>query len=336
MDDIHVVVLRAERLDPLDGWGDEEAVESVVNAMVLCGIRAESKLVRSVHDLERYRDRPGLLAFPHSRRLSSAESLIEPLEAWGVPLVGSGSTGLAAQHKGNAKRLLAKAGVPTPAYALADHQMDPRSLVARLGLPLVVKPVAGAESVGVVKCDDLSSLRAALRTPGLLVEEWKRHRELTVAILGNGGDRIAAPAEVVLPDAQYFLDVTTKRERITSTLAPAPDDEVTREAVAAALEACRILDVRDWARVDVLIDHDGKPYVIDVNAMPGMRRSTDHPSYLPWCFALDQGMPYHQVVSTVIGAAAARCGQYDGFQPGAEAARRGLVPTAQQGPNASC
>ncbi|WP_432038779.1 D-alanine--D-alanine ligase family protein [Streptomyces cucumeris] len=308
MDAVRVVVLRAERIDPLDGWGDGEAIESVVDAMNSCGIYAEAVTVRSVRYLERYRDRPGLLAFPHSRRTSRAESIVEPLEAWGVPLVGSGSSGLAAQDKGRAKRLLTEAGVPTPAYALAGPRADPRALVARLGLPLVVKPVVGAESAGVVKCDDLSSLCTALGRPDLLVEEWKRHRELTVAVLGNGGDRIAAPAEVVLPDTQPYLDNTTKRTCITSTLVPAPDDETTDEAVSVALEACRVLEVRDWARVDVLLDHGGQPYVIDVNAMPGMRRAADHPSYLPWCFALHQGMPYHQVVIALIGAAAMRHG----------------------------
>ena len=231
--------------------------------------------------------------------------MIAPLEAWGVPLVGSGSDGLAAENKAHTKRLLVENGVPTPAYEVINGETDLREISARLGLPLIVKPLVGAESHGVIKCDDLPSLSAAVE-PGLLVEQWKRHRELTVSVLGNGETRIAAPGEIVLPPAVEYLDLATKRERIVPTLAPAPDNDGTRKAVAVALDACRVLAVHDWARVDVLLDHEENPYVIDVNALPGLRKVADHPSYFPRCLALTTGMSYQQVVLALVAAAASR------------------------------
>ncbi len=157
-----------------------------------------------------------------------------------------------------------------------------------------------------VRCDDLPTLAAALDRHVLLVEEWRRSRELTIAVLGNVPTRVAAPAEIVLPDGVRYLDADTKRHRIGPTLVAAPDDATTRRAVVAALDACRVLGIHDWARVDVVVDCGGAPYVIDVNTMPGLRRDPVHPSYFPRCLRLACGIGYRDAVLALVVTAALR------------------------------
>ncbi|MGH4018620.1 MAG: ATP-grasp domain-containing protein [Pseudonocardiaceae bacterium] len=308
MTDLQVVVLRAADLDPLDCWGGEDAIVGVLTALSAAGVPAEARTVRDAADLTACRWRPGLLVFPHGRRFARAEPLVAPLVAWEVPVVGSGPDGLAAENKARMKATLRWHGVPTPRGTVGGNTSDPAELVSRFGLPLVVKPVQGAESLGVVRCDDLSALAAALDRPDLLIEEWRRSRELTVAVLGNGPNRVAAPAEIVLPEGMPYLDRDTKLHRIVPTLAAAPDNDSTRRAVAAVLDACRVLGIHDWARVDVIVDRDGGPYVIDVNAPPGLRNDPRHPSYFPRCLLFARGTDYQDVVLALVAAAALRHG----------------------------
>lgn len=138
-----------------------------------------------------------------------------------------------------------------------------------------------AESRVVAKVADLQRCRGQRNVLGCF-------RELTVAVLGNDAARLAAPAEITLPDGIKLLDAQTKQHRIVPTLAPAPNNKGTHNAVTAALGVCRVLGIKDWARVDVVLERDGAPFVIDVNAMPGLRRAPNHPSYFPRClnFAL--------------------------------------------------
>ncbi|MGH3921671.1 MAG: hypothetical protein ACRDTT_02140, partial [Pseudonocardiaceae bacterium] len=85
-----MAVLRSTEPDPLDGWGDEDAIAGVLTALADADVPTDEQVVRSAADLEAFRGRPGLLAFPHSRRFGRTEPLVAPLVAWGVPVVGSG------------------------------------------------------------------------------------------------------------------------------------------------------------------------------------------------------------------------------------------------------
>ncbi|QFZ19952.1 D-alanine--D-alanine ligase family protein [Saccharothrix syringae] len=308
MSGLRVVVLRPAVFDPLNSWGNEECVGAVVDALTRSGVPAECRTVEDLRELDAHRGRPGLLAFPNARRLDGSESLIEALARRRIPFVGSSGPGMAVEDKSYLKRRLAAAGIPTPHGTVFDGDRAVEASTDGLRFPLVVKPVRGAESVGVAKHEDVASLRTALGRPGrFLIEEWHRHREFTVAVVGNGSALVAAPAEIVLPAGKDILDSDTKAHRITSTLVRA-DSRSATGAAGVALRAFDVLGLRDWARIDVVVDDDGTPYVIDVNTMPGLRREIGHPSYFPRCLAFSRGLDYDESVRALIAASALRHG----------------------------
>ena len=88
-----------------------------------------------------------------------------------------------AQDKLFMKRVISSRGLPTPAWIVSGPGVSARNIVENLGLPVVVKPVVGAESAGVVRCDSEESLKSVIEQPGLLVEKWCRYREFTVGCL---------------------------------------------------------------------------------------------------------------------------------------------------------
>ena len=166
--------------------------------------------------------------------------------------------------------------------ALTDNthtQAEFDAVVARLGLPLFVKPAREGSSIGVVKVKRAADLPAAYAQAArhddlVLAEQAMSGGEFTVAVLGAGANLIALPSIRIVPatefydfEAKYFRDDT--RYLCPSGLPDAAEAEM-RELAQAGYRA---LGCRGWARVDFLLDAAGRPYLLEANTSPGM---TDH------------------------------------------------------------
>jgi D-alanine-D-alanine ligase-like ATP-grasp enzyme len=305
---MEIVILRSREIDPLDGWGDEVTIEAVQNALADDDVIARVQVIESPADLAEWQ--PGTdqtIVFPNSRRINFTDPLVEPLAARGIAMIGGGAAVLA-QNKLFMKRTISSRGLPTPPWVVSGPGVSASDIVRKLGLPLVVKPVVGAESAGVTLCDSEESLESALGQPGLLVEQWCRHREITVGVLGNGPGRIAAPVEIVLPGGDTILDAKTKAAGIRDAIRVPRSDPQALAATRLALAACEALEISDLARIDIVVDKAGQPYVVDVNASPGLRREEQHPSIYPLCFILNAGSTHDEVIRAVAASAAIRCG----------------------------
>lgn len=306
---MEIVILRSREIDPLDGWGDEAAIAAVQKALADDDVIARVQIIGSPADLAEWQ--PGTdrtIVFPNSRRINFSDPLVEPLAARGIAMVGGGSSSVLAQDKLFMKRVISSHGLPTPAWVASGPGVSAGNIVKTLGLPLVVKPAVGAESAGVVRCDSEESLKPLIEQPGFLVEEWCRYREFTVGVLGNGPGRIAAPLEIVLPGADAMLDAKAKAAGIREAVRVTRSDPAALAATQLALAACEALKIADWARIDIVMDKAGLPYVIDVNASPGLRHEEKHPSIYPLCFILNAESTYNDVVRAVAASAAIRCG----------------------------
>jgi D-alanine-D-alanine ligase len=305
---LEIVILRSREIDPLDGWGDEVAIEAVQKALAGDDVIARVQIIESPADLAEWQPRTDrTIVFPNSRRINFSDPLVEPLTARGIAMVGGGPSCVLAQDKLFMKRAISSHGLPTPAWMVSGPGISARNVVKNLGLPLVVKPVVGAESAGVVRYDSEESLQPVIAQPGLLVEKWCRYREFTVGVLGNGPGRIAAPLEIVLPGADAMLDAKAKATGIREAIRVARFDPKALAATRLALAACETLQIADWARIDIVIDKAGMPYVIDVNASPGLRYEEQHPSFYPLCFILNAESTYNDVIRAVAASAAIRC-----------------------------
>ena len=170
------------------------------------------------------------------------------------------------------KRLLAQAGLPTPAWVELDrHVVDRgpgwhrRSSLA-LGLPLFVKPARlgrRSESARSRKRRDLvPAIELALNHgERVLVEKGLDAREIEVAVLGNRHPRAAVPGEVV--PGHEFLRLRDKYvDSACELLAPAPlDEDTTAAAQDLGVKVFRLLGCSGMARVDLFLERDGNPAV---------------------------------------------------------------------------
>ena len=201
------------------------------------------------------------------------------LEELGLPYTGAGSaSSRACFDKVLTKEAMVAAGVPTPLSEVIHTGEKPT-----LSLPIVIKPPCEGSSVGVQIVREEAELAAALEADAafgdsLLVEEYIQGKELTVAIL----DGEALPVVHICP-RDGFYDMQNKYPSMyggsgSDYICPADiSPEETRAVQEAALAAYRALGVEVYGRVDVLLTDDGRPYVLEINTIPGMTGSSLFP-----------------------------------------------------------
>jgi D-alanine-D-alanine ligase len=198
------------------------------------------------------------------------------LERLGIPYTGCGPEACRlAMSKSASKQRFAECGVPTPAWTAIDANRPGRDLqkrVARIGYPLVVKPDTQGSSLGVSLVDGPEKLGEAIDAAAafdalVIAERQIAGREFTVAVLG---ERALPILEVVTPEpvfsyeAKYASSLT--EYRFDFELATRTRVELLHAAVGAALA----LETRGLVRVDVMVGHDARVGVLEVNAIPGM------------------------------------------------------------------
>lgn len=242
------------------------------------------------------------------------------LNLMGIPFTGSDETALClALDKALAKRLLKTYGIPTPTYAVIGGVGDIET--AELDYPVIVKPNAEGSSKGIPDAciAESSAALAALAEKNLalygepmLAEAYIGGREFTVGILGNGGDaRVFPPMEIIFRSDTcggyrvYSYNVKQDYERFVSYRCPAElTAEAEEEMKDLALRAYHALGCCDFARVDFRMDENGEIYFIEINPLPGLAPGySDYPMLAEFC-----GVPYNELVLSVLRAGAARCG----------------------------
>ncbi len=193
------------------------------------------------------------------------------LEQWKVPYIGSDApSSLRAFHKGISKKVFAQQKISTPPF-LQVHASNWRKQLKHFPVPFVVKPFCEGSSIGVFIVEDLKKedekIRRALNLYGeLLIEKKIEGREFTVGILGPS----ALPV-VELKTKRSFYDYRAKYTRgMTEYEAPALiADSLKRRLQNLALKVHKSLGLRDFSRVDMMVDEKGNPYVLEANSIPG-------------------------------------------------------------------
>jgi len=197
------------------------------------------------------------------------------LECLGIPYTGSGvAASSIAMDKYRSKCLWRGLDLPIAEFVMIREECDLRDAAA-LGFPLMVKPSREGSSIGMAKVMDESQLRDAWQRAGgydsdVMAEVWIPGPEYTAAILDNE----------VLPliriEAQnQFYDYDAKYES-ESTMYHCPcglDEQIEVELKRISAAAFTALDGCGWGRVDLMMDSQGKVYLLEVNTAPGM---TDH------------------------------------------------------------
>jgi D-alanine-D-alanine ligase len=207
--------------------------------------------------------------------------LQEILEATGLPYTGAGvASSRTAFDKVLSKERFVAEGVPTPKdeiYCVAGNE---GLGLPGISLPFVVKPPKEGSSVGVHIVREAAEWPAAVADAAqygdeLLIEEFIEGKELTVGILGDE----TLPVVHIQPRSGFY-DMKNKYpwladEGGTDYFVPAdlPAD-VTRKVQKAAIDAHHSLNIEVYSRVDLLLDAQNQPYVLEVNTIPGMTESS--------------------------------------------------------------
>ena len=198
------------------------------------------------------------------------------LEWLRIPYTGSGVLASAlAMDKLRTKRLWSAEGLPTPPWELLGKDTNFRVTARRLGLPLMVKPASEGSSIGMSKVRVAGDLEEAYALavnydPVVIAEKFVDGVELTGGILGDQAlplIKLETPRDFYDYQAKYVADDT--RYIIPAGLTGKKEQEL-REL---CLRAFRALGCRGCARVDLMLDRRGRPYLLEINTSPGM---TDH------------------------------------------------------------
>ena len=202
------------------------------------------------------------------------------LEMLGVPYVGSGpqAHGMALD-KVIAKIMFQAAGLPTAGFwnfASPDDQFE--DLVCTPEHPLIVKPKMEAVSYGIRIVTSEADLREAVATivnefgQHVLVEEFIAGRELAIGLLGNGDPEILPIVEIDLEGDPNAIQSSQEKLRAPrGKICPAPlSEDETEELQQLAKRAFRSLDLYDFARVDLRLDPENRPYILEINSMASL------------------------------------------------------------------
>ncbi len=220
------------------------------------------------------------------------------LEVMGIPYTGSGvSPSVLCMDKGLTRVILQAAGVPVPLGMILQTPGVPGRPPVSLGLPVVVKPCTQGSTIGVSIVRKRSQWKGAVLEAyrygsHVVVEKFIPGREVAVGVLRN---KTLPGVEVIVPGG--FYDFTAKYGKAsTRYLCPAPLSSrlecLLRER---SLQAYQALGCRGAARVDFRIHTNGRPYVLELNTIPGMTER----SLLPMA-AAQAGIHYDELVEAML------------------------------------
>ncbi|MDQ4008839.1 MAG: D-alanine--D-alanine ligase, partial [Actinomycetota bacterium] len=216
-------------------------------------------------------------------------ALREVLELLELPYVGSTPGACrVAFDKPVAKTVVSRAGLNTPTSVALPHETfrevgasaTMEALLARLGLPLVVKPVRGGSALGCSVVRDAADLPGAMvgcfaYGPVALVERFVHGTEVTVSVVDTGSGPRALPAVEIRPDGGVYDYSARYTAGSTEFLVPAKlADEVAQACAEAAVTAHITLGLRDFSRSDLIVDDDGEVWFLEVNVAPGMTETS--------------------------------------------------------------
>ncbi|WP_071058254.1 D-alanine--D-alanine ligase [Pelistega sp. MC2] len=216
------------------------------------------------------------------------------LELLGIPYTGPGVMASSiAMDKIMTKRILLEKNLPTPRYYVARSEEDLHMAEEQLGLPMIVKPPHEGSTLGLKKVNVSQEISEAFELSKtyeseLLAEQCIIGRELTVPVMGKGSDAYALPIiEIIAPDGNYDFN---NKYIANDTVYECPaklSPELTAKIQEYCVQAYNAIGAEGWSRIDVMLDKNNQPWILEINTSPGM---TSH-SLVPMS-AKANGMSY--------------------------------------------
>ncbi len=231
------------------------------------------------------------------------------LEIMGIPYTGSGVLASAiAINKVITKRLLEYHQIPTPRYTVfkkdeagADYQ---KSLESHgFEYPVVVKPSSEGSTIGVTIVRDEGELLEAMNLAfsygsEVLMEEYIPGREITVGVL----DETPLPVIEIVPKEEFYDYQAKYTKGMTEYIIPARlSDGLYKKVQDLGLRVYEVLGCKGVSRVDMRVDREDNPYVLEINTVPGMTET----SLIPMA-AKEIGIDFPELIERILESALRR------------------------------
>lgn len=274
---------RAERIKSLGrvalllgGWSAEREVSLNSGARVLAALQALGVDVTRVDPrddgvagLAEF-DRAFIIVHGRGGEDGVLQATLEMLQ---VPYTGTGVLGSSlGMDKLRTKLVWRGAGLPTPEFVPLRPDSDWEAIVTQLGVPLMVKPSREGSSIGMAKVGTAAELQRAYEVAAeydrqVIAERWISGPEYTIAVLDEQAlpvIRLETPHSFYDYEAKYHAGTT--RYHCPCGLPAVAEAELQELAV----EAFRLAGGHGWGRIDLMCDEQGRPWLLEVNTVPGM------------------------------------------------------------------
>ncbi len=249
------------------------------------------------------------------------------LEMLGIPYTGSDPLTLGiCLDKARTKEILSFHNIPTPPFAVIRSLEEFAS--CSVPFPAIVKPLYEGSSKGIFNSSvvratselkkEVERIHSEYHEPAL-VEVFLSGREFTVALLGNGRRLQALPIIEIkfdsLPagvnplysyEAKWIWDTIDNPLEVHECPAGIPT-QLSDSIIEVSKKAYRALNCRDWCRIDIRLDADGIPNVLELNPLPGILPNPEEHSCFPQA-ARAAGIGYEQMINAVMDFALERHG----------------------------
>jgi D-alanine-D-alanine ligase len=319
----HEYQLSVETYAEWDTWETINAVKDAIEAvhnvkLIEANIDAYTTLKELKPDIV-FNIAEGLNGF---NRESQIPAILDMLQ---IPYTGSDALTLGlCLDKSRTKEILTYHKIPNAKFFIAFSLEEVKN--RRINFPAIVKPVSEGSSKGIFSSSFVNNL-AELKDEVLriitnynqpaLIEEFLPGREFTVAVVGNNDEAVVLPIieikyeqfpESVVPlysyEAKWILD--TKENSFDVFDCPANLTKVLEEQIkSTALNTYHILRCKDWSRIDLRLDYNGIPNIIEINPLPGIMPDPNENSSFPKA-ARAAGMTYEQMIRRVLDSAIKR------------------------------
>lgn len=235
------------------------------------------------------------------------------LELLGIPIVGSGMLAQAtALSKETANVILASKGLPVVKSQVFFDKDDELKEELKDRFPLFVKPESEAVSVGIRNDSFVENEEQLAKTlerifnevnPPVIVEEFLPGREFTVGVLEDiDGIKALEVTELTFnPESgvNFRTKDTVKNKWTVKTTPAIIDEELELEMKYLSIKSFKAMNCDTYARIDIRLDADGNPYIMEINTMPGL--SNPGSPYVQE--ALASGMTYEELIDKLVKSA---------------------------------
>jgi D-alanine-D-alanine ligase len=203
------------------------------------------------------------------------------LELLGLPYTGSGVLASAlCMDKVRAGKVMAGAGLHVPEFEELESKDGVSAdvverLVARLGLPMVIKPVREGSTIGLTIASNADDVATGLLLAGrydrrVIAQRFAAGTEITVGVLATPELQVLPTLEIVSDNPVYDYDAKYTAGK-SHHIIPARIPEAARAAASdAAGRAFTELGCSGMGRVDIIVDASGTPWLLEINTVPGL------------------------------------------------------------------